>query len=123
MAELTTIKNVLWNKDTTGSLLHKHLLTHPETLDPIRKVEHLPDLDWESIEPKKGHRKKLLTKHWLTEKAYDQLIDAVNTLLNPVKVPKMKPRNRTSTTNPYFYVGHTPTVVRPHESRGIAEGK
>ena len=41
IAELTAIRYALRRKDTTGILLHKHLLAYPETLDSICKVETL----------------------------------------------------------------------------------
>ena len=90
VAELTAIRNALQKEDTAGSLLYKYILTHPELLDSIHEIEHLPDLDWELIEPKKGCRKKLLAKQWLNERAYNKLFDAVNTLLKPIKAPEIK---------------------------------
>ena len=44
IAKLTAIRNTLQNEDTIGSLVYKHLSTHPETLDPIQEIEHLPYL-------------------------------------------------------------------------------
>ena len=97
IAELTAFQDALRRKDTAGILLHEHLLAYPEMLDSIQKIKHLPDLDWESIEPKKGCRKKLLAKHWLNKRAYDKLINTVDTLLKPVKVPELIPINQAST--------------------------
>ena len=77
IAELTIVRDALHRRDTAGTLLRDY---YPEMLDPICKIEPLPDLDWVSLEPKKGCRKKCLAKQWLNKRAYDKLIDTVNTL-------------------------------------------
>ena len=59
-------------------------------LDSIRKIKHLPDLNWVLLEPKKAHRKKLLAKQWLIKKSYDKLFKAVYTLLKvPIEIPEI----------------------------------
>ena len=67
----------------------------------ICKVVCLTDQDWVSLtkyDPKKMRNKKLLNKKHETERAYDKLSDAVNTLLEePVEVPEIKPINQAST--------------------------
>ena len=63
-----------------------------EKLDSIRKI--LTGLDWASLKqltPKRARGPKLLAKKQKIEKSYDELFDAVNTLLEePDEVPELE---------------------------------